>query len=121
MSRRHGRATIPFGKHKGKEVRELPVTYLCWLGSSEIIVSPQWDWLRESVDAELRHCGLPETDNPHDLAEIGALLRAKGLLLRELRELKGNGNHPDQQRSNRTRIPRSSRLRGVQSALSEGN
>lgn len=89
MARRHGRATIPFGKHKGKEVRELPTSYLCWLGASEIIHSKQWDFLRESVDAELRYRDLPETGNDIELSDIGYLIRVKGCLIRQLRELRG--------------------------------
>ena len=123
MARRHGRAVMPFGKHKGEEVRELPVTYLCWLGSSEIIVSPKWHFLRESVDAELRHRNLPETDQQPELADIGALLRAKGLLIRELRGLRGekpNGYNPDL-RSKRRGVPRSGAMRRLRSPLSQGD
>ena len=31
QSRRAGEFVIPFGKHQGKQVKTLPVTYLCWL------------------------------------------------------------------------------------------
>jgi hypothetical protein len=65
---RHGRACMPFGKFKGCAVRSLPTDYLDWLagrfsapldGFSGIDLSDsKWDWLCESVMAEMKHRGL---------------------------------------------------------------
>jgi len=40
---------MPFGKHKGKNVWELPTSYLVWLSGLEDL-SP---WLRDAVEAAL--------------------------------------------------------------------
>ena len=55
---RHGRAIMPFGKYKGVRIRLIPDDYLSWLTSTDIIVSPRWNWLKESLMAELRFRGL---------------------------------------------------------------
>ena len=71
---RHGRAVVPFGKWKGCAVRNLPTDYLDWLAGcfanseawtdkdgevkSFSLADPKWNWLRESVIAEMRHRGL---------------------------------------------------------------
>ncbi len=56
---RHGRAVIPFGKHKGTRIRLLPDSYLSWLTIfSPVMSQPQWRWLRDSVLAELKFRGL---------------------------------------------------------------
>jgi len=61
---RHGRAIIPFGKHKGMRVAHLPDAYLSWLAHSWLLGLPQWGWLRESVAAELRWRGFPDDVQP---------------------------------------------------------
>ncbi len=64
---------MPFGKYKGVRIRLLPDNYLSWLASSGIMHSPQWNWLKESLTAELKFRGLkwelaytqePEIDIP---------------------------------------------------------
>lgn len=54
MSRRHGRATIPFGKFKGVRVSLLKDSYLSFLTTLPWMHEPQWRWLYDSVLAELR-------------------------------------------------------------------
>jgi len=56
---------MPWGCHKGVQVRHLPDGYLSWLSSALVggveytthgtfdPTDPKWDWLRESVFAEL--------------------------------------------------------------------
>lgn len=59
MSRKHGRARIPFGKRwKGVEVRNVPSDYLSYLTGWEGFADPQWGWLKESVIAELKFRGM---------------------------------------------------------------
>jgi hypothetical protein len=52
---------MPFGKHKGMFVRQIPDHYLSWLAAGPrvcpILWQPEWAWLRESVLAELRFRG----------------------------------------------------------------
>jgi hypothetical protein len=42
-------ATMPFGKHKGEPLSEIPDDYLEWLLSGEITLRP---WLREAITTE---------------------------------------------------------------------
>lgn len=49
---------MPFGKWKGVRIRLLPVDYLSWLTTSDIMKDPKWGWLKESLIAELRFRGL---------------------------------------------------------------
>ncbi len=60
MSRRHGRAVIPFGKYKGVHVRNIPDDYLSWLlnWGEHWLGNDKWRWLTESIVAELHHRGL---------------------------------------------------------------
>ena len=60
MSRRHGRAVIPFGKYKGVRIRLLPDDYLSFLTTTNLIRAAQWRWLKDSVIAELRFRGFRE-------------------------------------------------------------
>jgi len=55
MSRRHGRAVMPFGKFKGIQIRHIPADYLSWLISDSFMAEPKWAWLVESIRAEFRH------------------------------------------------------------------
>ncbi|HEX8797912.1 MAG TPA: hypothetical protein VF772_04825 [Terriglobales bacterium] len=55
MSRRAGRAVMPWGKYKGTRVRLPPDAYLSFLTTTFIMQSEQWTWLRDSVLAELRY------------------------------------------------------------------
>lgn len=70
MSRKHGRATIPFGQYKGVRIRLLPDDYLSWL--TTFLVDPNWHWLRESVLAELRFRGFVTemASVPDDIAGV---------------------------------------------------
>ena len=52
---RHGKVIMPFGKYKGISVSALPDTYLCWFLSMP--TDKRWNWLIESIKAELRHRG----------------------------------------------------------------
>jgi uncharacterized protein (DUF3820 family) len=61
---RHGKAMMPFGRHKGVRVRLLPDDYLSWLTTSIIMKDGRWWWLKESLIAELKYRGLR-----YDLAE----------------------------------------------------
>lgn len=54
---KHGRAVMPFGKHKGVRIRLLPDDYLSWLTTTDLIKSVQWKWLRDSLIAELKFRG----------------------------------------------------------------
>ena len=58
MARRHGRAVIPFGKHKGTRIRLLSDSYLSFLTTTFVMTSPEWRWLRDSLIAELDYRGL---------------------------------------------------------------
>jgi uncharacterized protein (DUF3820 family) len=55
---KHGRATLPFGKYKGVVVRQLPDDYLSYLADWDGLKEARWNWLRESIMAELRFRGL---------------------------------------------------------------
>lgn len=55
---------MPFGKYKGVRVRLLPDDYLSWMTGCDILKLNQWNWLKESLLAELHFRGLR-----HDLAE----------------------------------------------------
>ena len=44
---------MPFGKHEGEEVEDLPDGYLKWLAHNV----DMWDDLREAVDAEMEARG----------------------------------------------------------------
>jgi uncharacterized protein (DUF3820 family) len=55
---RHGRATMPWGKHRGARIKLLPDAYLSFLTTTAILKDPKWWWLRESLIAELKHRGL---------------------------------------------------------------
>jgi uncharacterized protein (DUF3820 family) len=54
---RHGRAIMPLGKFRGAQVSVLPNDYLLWFFSNCPIDRTQFNWLFESVGAELRHRG----------------------------------------------------------------
>ena len=58
MSRRHGRAVMPFGKYRGVQIRNVPDVYLSWLINQDWMMLEQWRWLAESIAAEFRHRGL---------------------------------------------------------------
>ncbi len=58
MSRRHGRAVMPWGKHKGVRIRLIPDAYLSWLTTTPILRDAKWWWLKESLEAELKFRGL---------------------------------------------------------------
>jgi hypothetical protein len=59
---KHGRAVMPWGKWKGTQVRHVPSDYLSWLwGTVEdggVLSAPEWRWVKDSVEAEMRHRGL---------------------------------------------------------------
>jgi uncharacterized protein (DUF3820 family) len=57
MANRHGRAVLPWGKYKGVRIRLVPDDYLSFLTTTVILQDSKWDWLRESLLAELRHRG----------------------------------------------------------------
>ena len=65
---KHGRATMPWGRHKGVRIRVVPDAYLSWLTSTPMLREKRWRWLRDSVIAELKFRGLrwdlAETDEP---------------------------------------------------------
>jgi len=54
---KHGRAVIPFGKYKGVRIRLLPDGYLSWLTTAPMMRTRQWQWLWDSVVAELKFRG----------------------------------------------------------------
>jgi uncharacterized protein (DUF3820 family) len=56
----HGKAVMPWGRWKGTRIRLLPDEYLSWLTSSDIVLSRRWNWLRESLFAELKFRGMRE-------------------------------------------------------------
>lgn len=49
---------MPFGKWKGVRLRLVDTDYLSWLTTAEMMQAPQWDWLKQSLLAELRFRGL---------------------------------------------------------------
>ena len=55
---RHGRAVMPFGKHRGVRIRLLPDDYVSWLSTASLLKDPSWAWLKESLIAELKFRGL---------------------------------------------------------------
>jgi len=66
---RHGRAVMPFGKHKGVRIRLIPSDYLSWLSTAPMMRDePRWKWLWDSLIAELKFRGLnyeqAATDDP---------------------------------------------------------
>ena len=63
---KHGRAVMPFGKHKGVGVKHIPDSYLSWLMGSGILNDPKWDWLKESVEKEFRARDLHVNDEPDE-------------------------------------------------------
>jgi len=70
VSRRHGRATIPFGKrYRGIRVSLCPDDYLSFLTTLDWIKLPEWEWLFSSVVSELRHRGfhVDGIDYPEDV------------------------------------------------------
>lgn len=64
MSRRHGRATIPFGKFKGRQLSQIDDGYLSWLSGTDLIRQSNWKWLRDSLRAELQHRGFRTEEDP---------------------------------------------------------
>lgn len=44
---------IPFGKHRGREVEEVPSDYLRWLMEQEWFESERWEELYVEVEDEL--------------------------------------------------------------------
>jgi uncharacterized protein (DUF3820 family) len=58
MARRHGRATMPWGKFKGVRIRMLPDDYLSWLTTSVMMTDQRWWWLKQSLFAEIKFRGL---------------------------------------------------------------
>ena len=50
--------TMPFGKHKGKPIHEIPKNYLIWL-TDNVDMHP---WLAKAVQAALGNEGIPEED-----------------------------------------------------------
>lgn len=42
---------MPFGKHRGTPLQELPEDYLHWLGSLEDLRDPLTRWIREELEA----------------------------------------------------------------------
>jgi hypothetical protein len=57
MGRRHGRAVMPWGKYRGVRLRLLPDSYLSWLTTSRVMTDPRWNWLKDSLTAELEFRG----------------------------------------------------------------
>lgn len=58
MSRRPGRAVIPFGKFKGCRLRNLPSDYLSFLTRLPMMRDDRWKWLKDSLYAELEFRGM---------------------------------------------------------------
>jgi uncharacterized protein (DUF3820 family) len=82
---RHGRATMPWGKFKGVRISLVPDDYLSFLTTTCILSDPKWDWLRESLLAELRHRGLrvegAEGGDPEEREANGTVQIQSALIL----------------------------------------
>jgi len=82
---------MPFGKHKGRELRDLPNDYLAWLADRELR-----EPLRSEVEAErARRCYTQETAEQYDRA-VAARIVATGYrqLSKQLHPDAG-GSHAD--------------------------
>jgi hypothetical protein len=79
--------TLPFGKHKGKALGEVPGGYLAWLASACKLSAG----LRDAVAAELCARGLPVPPTP-----CAALhpVRVEGVAVPLGRGLPGAATHP---------------------------
>ena len=61
MSRRHGRATLPFGKHRGVRVSLCDDAYLSWLSgwlAEDAERMAKFQYVFDSIVPELNHRGL---------------------------------------------------------------
>ena len=64
MSRHQGPIRMPFGKHKGVPVGEIPTDYLAW---ALTVAKP---WLRPHIEAELARQGYDTDDKPPMLRRL---------------------------------------------------
>lgn len=55
---------MPWGKWRGVRLRLIPDAYLSWLTTTVIIRDHKWNWLKQSLIAELEYRGMR-----YDLAE----------------------------------------------------
>jgi len=53
---------MPWGKWKGVQISLLPNDYISFLTTTSILDDPRWNWLKQSLLAELRHRGLREPE-----------------------------------------------------------
>jgi hypothetical protein len=60
---------MPWGKYRGVRISLLPDSYVSFLTTTVIISDPKWDWLKESLLAELRFRGLRTEGVEDDLGE----------------------------------------------------
>jgi uncharacterized protein (DUF3820 family) len=68
------RRVMPWGKHKGVNIKLLDDAYLSWLVTEphSPAVKPEWTWLWDMLAAELRRRGFKnvEPPDPEELAEL---------------------------------------------------
>ena len=72
--RRARRVTIPFGKHKGKRLEDIPGGYLRW--AAENVQSPKWlvDAVKVEVERRATHSPRNEPQTHSSTDEINQLL-----------------------------------------------
>jgi hypothetical protein len=81
---------MPFGKHRGKQLSELPAGYLAWL-----LTLPDLNaWLRQALEQEAVRRGMGEYVDESDRGSAIALVDLRGLIKRWFSELSLRW-HPD--------------------------
>lgn len=89
---------MPFGKHQGRYVSEIPLQYLEWIASREIKLAA----LRRAIDAEIQRRGYRHTPAPiRDRLSQDATPLAAEIITLGYREL-SKRHHPDKGGRTRT-------------------
>jgi hypothetical protein len=81
---------MPFGKHRGQPLTDIPTSYLAWA----VRTCDLSEWLREAVVAELKRRGVRCGDPASDAPPAAAPVKWDGLVSRWYRELTLKW-HPD--------------------------
>lgn len=88
---------LPFGKHSGKDIRNVPKEYLEWIMSQpEMLPDMRWD-IQQLLD-KYNGCrsAVPVAEPTKDSLEVNALIVAEGKLrilrqaLKEVRDMTGD-------------------------------
>lgn len=62
--------TMPFGRHRGQSLRELPDTYLLWLACLDDLREPLLGQVHAEMDRRMGE-RLPEIDQPSSITTEG--------------------------------------------------